>query len=469
MPIRPLLPWKLTEDSSMSPSPHRRFVRRFMRPCVAGMLSLLTGIGLLLSLVSTPTMAIPAFARQTGSTCADCHIGAYGPNLTPFGMQFKLNGFTDTDGNGLKIPLALQLTGTRTVPVHGVDSTRLTEADLYLAGRINDHVGGFAKIATDNNGNNRYVTRLSNVDLRYVTKPFQVAGKDTMLGISINNNPSITDPIGSLPNTSGLGPASAYAYSTTLLNMSSLSDRVFGASVYGFYNSRWYGEVGTYNSLPLSTQDDFGYGIANDPGKLKDTGYLRFAYMRDLKRQFFSAGVVALTTRRQLPRNSPSDDITDLGYDLSYQFLGTQEHIFQFTYVDIYERRKYGSVFPGPANPSLLTKPRGSVRDRSLNFTYVFRQSYGLTLSHLINTGSFDAARYSPYGVPDTTSNFISVFWTPAGKDGSVSSISNMKLAATWFRFTKFNGSTNDVFGILPPVTDPSDLDTFFITLSVAF
>ena len=48
--------------------------------------------------------AVPAYARQTGSACADCHAGAYGPALTPYGMRFKLNGYTDTDGQGTKFP-----------------------------------------------------------------------------------------------------------------------------------------------------------------------------------------------------------------------------------------------------------------------------------------------------------------------------------------------------------------------------
>lgn len=455
----------------MPPFPHRRLARRPMKPRLAGLVALWPCLALLLMLASPAAKAIPAFARQTGSTCADCHVGAYGPDLTPYGMQFKLNGFTDTDGNGVKIPVAVQLTGTRTVPASGMDSNRLTEADLYLAGRIDDHVGGFVKVGNYNNGRNRFVTKLANVDLRYVSKTFKLGGKDAMLGVSVNNNPGISDPIGSLPNTNPgvLGVASSYAYSTTLLNMSSLSDKVIGASVYGVYDSDWYGEVGTYNSLPLSEQDHLGYGIGGDPGKLQDTGYLRFAYMKDLKRQFFSAGIVALTTKRRLPRNGPRDAITDLGYDLSYQFLGTGVHTLQLGFVNIYERRRYGGIGPGPANPSLLTRPHGSIRDRNMNLTYVFRQSYGLTLAHMTNTGSTDAARYTPYGVPDTTSNLITVFWTPFGKDDSFTSIANMKIAANWFRFTRFNGSTRDITGTLPPVTNPHDLDAFLVSVSLAF
>ena len=30
--------------------------------------------------------AVPSFARQTGADCAACHVGAFGPQLTPYGI-----------------------------------------------------------------------------------------------------------------------------------------------------------------------------------------------------------------------------------------------------------------------------------------------------------------------------------------------------------------------------------------------
>jgi iron:rusticyanin reductase len=38
-----------------------------------------------------PASAVPSFARQTGMACAACHTVF--PELTPFGREFKLNGY----------------------------------------------------------------------------------------------------------------------------------------------------------------------------------------------------------------------------------------------------------------------------------------------------------------------------------------------------------------------------------------
>lgn len=429
-------------------------------------------LGLVLVLLnSTPAQATPAFARQTGSACSDCHAAAYGPALTPYGMRFKINGFTDTDGNGGKIPVAVQLIESRSVPARGQIRTRLSEADLYLAGRVNDHIGGFAKVvAAHSSGRNTYNTTLSNVDIRYVAKDVKVGSKTATFGVSVNNSPGFDDPLQILPDASALGPAFAYPYSGTLLNQSNLNNRVVGAGVYGFYDTQWYGEIGTYSSLPTSAQHHLGYNINNDPGKLKDTTYARFAYMKDLHKQFFSAGLVAFDTRRRLPRSGPSDHFTDLGYDLSYQWLGTRQHIVQASYSNIYEKRRYGSLQPLVAvSPGVLGRRHGNIRDQTLSVTYIFRQSYGVTLSHLINTGSADPARYSPYNVPDTTANSYTVFWTPFGRDDSYTYLANLKIAANWFRFTRFNGSVNNLFGTLPPVTRAKDLDQFTLSASLAF
>ncbi|WP_045767458.1 hypothetical protein [Xanthomonas albilineans] len=428
-----------------------------------------SALGSLLLMLSPRAAAVPAFARQTGSSCADCHIGSYGPALTPYGIRFKMSGYTDTDGNGTKIPVSAELTATQSVPKHGPSPARFSTANLYLAGRITDNIGGYAKVTTTNNGNNKYTTRLDNLDLRAIAKRFQVGGKNAVLGVTVNNNPGAQDPIGMLPNASGLGPASTYASSTSLLNQSSLSHRVIGTSVYGLYDNNWYGEVGTYTALPVSTQDDLGYGIGGDPGKLSDTGYLRLSYMKDLKKQFFSAGVVALTTQRQLPRSTgPRDDFTDLGYDLNYQFLGTREHVLKLGYLDIYERRRYGSTLIDPTTPGLTSARRASIHDQSISLSYAYRQTYGVLLAHFINTGSNDPFRYRPYGAPDTTSNLIVAYWAPFGKDDSFSSISNLRLSASWFRFSKFNGTTGNIFGALPP-TRPGDLNQFSVSLSLAF
>jgi hypothetical protein len=43
-----------------------------------------------------PAEAVPSFAGQTGAPCAACHVEGFGPQLTPFGMSFKVNGYTLT-------------------------------------------------------------------------------------------------------------------------------------------------------------------------------------------------------------------------------------------------------------------------------------------------------------------------------------------------------------------------------------
>ncbi|HEY4294058.1 cytochrome C [Luteibacter sp.] len=417
---------------------------------------------------TTTAQAIPAYARQTGAACADCHAGAYGPALTPYGMRFKLGGYTDTDGKGTKIPLAMQLTETHTNPARGDSTTALTEGDLYLAGRLTDQIGGYVKVEADHTGHNTYNTKLSSVDLRFVAKELKIGGKEALFGVSVNNSPGFDDPISVLPSSSFLGPAGVTG---TLLNpgsANSLSNRVIGATAYALFDKNWYGEVGSYRSLSTSQQDNLGYDIGGDPGRLSDMAYVRFAYMKDMKKQFFSAGVVGLTTKRQLPRSGPSDDLVDMGYDLTYQYLGNRDHIVQLAYVNILEKRDYGST---PVIGGVIARDDGIVHDQTMSVTYTFKQTYGVSVAHFKSTGSHDLARFGPSGDPDTTTNLISVYWAPFGKDDSYTSIANLKIAATWFRFSRFAGREDDIF-FAPPgtqTTDAHDLNAFSLSASIAF
>lgn len=439
-------------------------------PCRPRKLNLWYGLAALPLFASHTAQAVPAYARQTGSACADCHAGAYGPALTPYGMRFKMNGYTDTDGQGTKIPASVQINGTRTVPATGQSSNLLSSADVYLAGRVSDQVGGFVKVAINNNGQDKFNTQLSDVDLRFVAKDLKLGDKEALVGVSVNNDPGFNDPVDALPAATESGPPTV---SGTLLNPSSsntLAHRVIGASIYALYDKNWYGELGTYSSLPTSMQYNLGYALSGDPGKLSDTVYGRFAYMRDFKRQFFSLGLVGLTTKRQLPRSGPSESLTDLGYDATYQYLGNHENIFQVAYSNIMERRRYATT-PAGSVPGLVALPRGVVHDQTFTFTYTFKQSYGLTIAHMVSTGTHDIVRYVPYGQPETNSNSFTLFWTPFGKDDSWTTIANLKLAAEWFRFNKFNGSSTNIFGIGPggTGTNARDFNAFLLFASVAF
>jgi hypothetical protein len=61
--------------------------------------SLALSIGLLL-LAAGRVEALPSFAAQTGQPCTACHIGGFGPQLTPLGRAFKIGGYTQRGGEG---------------------------------------------------------------------------------------------------------------------------------------------------------------------------------------------------------------------------------------------------------------------------------------------------------------------------------------------------------------------------------
>ncbi|MDA3889455.1 MAG: hypothetical protein PF443_11815, partial [Allgaiera sp.] len=57
----------------------------------------------------TPAHAVPSFARQTGMTCNACHTTI--PELTAFGRQFKMGGYTEKVDGAPKFPLAMWMIG----------------------------------------------------------------------------------------------------------------------------------------------------------------------------------------------------------------------------------------------------------------------------------------------------------------------------------------------------------------------
>lgn len=118
------------------------------------------GVLVVTAVVSTPSQATPAFARQMGTACTSCHFQHY-PALNAYGQAFKAGGFTavgkqDTiKGKDLSLPEVLNaslFTKIRYQKTNGTDNPNERtpasgefqfpdEFALLFGGRINQNIG----------------------------------------------------------------------------------------------------------------------------------------------------------------------------------------------------------------------------------------------------------------------------------------------------------------------------------------
>ena len=170
-------------------------------PILSGLVGLASGSALLLT--ATPAHAVPAFARQTGLPCAMCHVGAFGPQLTQFGRAFKIGGYTQTGGEGLKseIPLSAMALGSfnhtakdQQPPPQYFNTNNnfaLDQASLFVAGHVGAHTGAFMQFTYDGVGK---VYGFDNIDIVPYTTTIDLGDNELRIGTTINNNPTVQDP-----------------------------------------------------------------------------------------------------------------------------------------------------------------------------------------------------------------------------------------------------------------------------------
>ncbi len=156
-----------------------------------------------------PAAAVPAFAEQTGRNCAACHVGGSGPELTPFGREFKLGGYTLRMHAAVPLSAMAIASWTHTKkdqvppPEHlkRNDNLVLDQASLFVAGGIGDHLGGFAQLVTYDGVGRSW--SWDNIDLRAVTNA-RLFGEDFSPGPDAQQQP---DRAGSMEHAAGLGCA----------------------------------------------------------------------------------------------------------------------------------------------------------------------------------------------------------------------------------------------------------------------
>ncbi len=429
--------------------------------------------------VSTDALAVPSFARQTHQPCAACHVGAFGPQLTAFGRQFKLLGYTLKVGDSTDVPLSAMLVEafTRTnkdqpePPADGFgrnDNFELEQASVFLAGRISEHLGVFAQATYSENGG---LLGWDNTELRYA-RTFSASGHTGIWGLTVNNNPSLSDVFNTAPAwqfpyiTADLAPGAPAAP----ILFGGLGGQVVGATAYAQLDGAWYVEAGGYRTLsPAFLQRvnaDFG-------GRLASTApYARVSRSWNFSGGDFELGGFALAARRGLVGSDllgnpialpgPSDRFRDLGIDASYAYHLGDAHAFTFTALYVDERQRLDATFEAGDSTNL----RDSLHALTLNASYWYRDTWGGTLGAFAFNGSADPALYGVNGTPNTQGGIAEVDWNPFGHAGSWGEPwANVRVGAQYTFYTRFSGAADNVDGA---GRSASDNDTLFVYVWLA-
>lgn len=429
-------------------------------------------LAVLVTGIALDASAVPSYSRQTGDECSACHVGGFGPQLTPHGMKFKLGGYTDSDGKDGHIPLSAMLVANYTSiskdlpekPEHfdTNDNFAMQEMSAFIAGRFTDHIGSFAQITYS--GVDR-VTEMDNADIR-------IAGEfdGTLVGVSFNNNPGITDPLNTLPawrapytsaDLGGGGPSAA-----PILD-DALGGTVYGANVYAFTEGGLYGEIGLYKSFNESALDKMNLEA---DAEVKDLAtYWRAAYIKDMHNQAFSVGLIGMNAElRAVDSSGAGDQFTDIGVDANYQYLGNRTNIVTFDLAYINEDQNLKATYAeGGASDKNAT-----LKQLAATASYYYQNTYGVTARYFNTTGSADPLRYSPTddlgdpirsGKPDSTGYMLQADWTPFGKEESWKApYANVRVGLQYISYSKIDGASKNWDG---GGRDAADEDTVSLFL----
>lgn len=433
-------------------------------------------IGLLLAI---PTAhALPSYARQTGQQCAACHNGF--PELTPYGRLFKLNGYTFLGGDSDLPPLAAMLeagfTNTQKGQPGGAgshispnDNLAFQSGSIFYGGAIAPSlgVGAFAQATYDNIGR-RFTW--DNTDIRWAKST--TLGGETVFGVSLNNNPSVTDLWNSTPAwrypfiTSGIGPAGPVQVATMIEG--GFAQQVVGLNAYGFWNRLVYVEIGGYHTLTKATDAALGVDPTGTTSINGVAPYWRLALQPQWGRNSLEVGTFGMAASLNPGRVTGfgTDHATDIGFDTQYQFLAdVHSASLQASYIT--ENQNY------TASQAIGNTSNGHDNLRSFNIkaSYYYDQTYGGTVGYFATKGSIDPLLYganSPtYEAPNTAGWISELDYMPFNHGGpDFWPWLNMKLGVQYIYYEKFQGGGTNFDGA---GRNAPDNNTLFLFAWLAF
>ena len=433
---------------------------------------------LLVALAVTPqvSQAVPSYARQTGLPCASCHT-TY-PELTAFGRDFKLNGYTMTGvqqiesarkGNeaGVKIneipPISAMLTTSvtqisKTMPgTQNGDVSFPQEFSLFFAGEITPHMGSFVQVTYAQDSGNFDV---DNTDIRYADHA-TFAGADAIYGVSVNNNPTVEDPWNSTPAWGFPFTSSPVAPTPSAGPMiSALGQDVAGIGAYTMWNNHLYANVSLYRSAHHG--DDILPHNANlDPDLTASTNtikglapYWRLAWQQSFGSDNLEVGTFGMETKLYPEGvDGATDKYTDTALDAQYEHvMGGDMLTLRGSY--IHEKQDLGSTYDGGAGSD---NPSDELDTLNLNGSYHLGTTGAFSLGYFSTTGDTDATLYgdNTSGKPDSSGYILQATYLPW---------QNTQFTLQYTGYNKFDGSSsNYTSDPLIGVRDASDNDTLFL------
>ncbi len=434
-----------------------------------------------------PAHAVPSYAAQTGQPCTACHVGAYGPQLTPFGRAFKISGYTLTGGDGLAshIPLSAMVLSSFTNTAQsqpGPAATHfspnnnfaLDQVSLFLAGRLNDYAGAFVQGTYSGVSG---TTHWDNTDIR-VTSTVPLPGDASLrLGVSLNNGPTVQDPFNSsfawgypfyAPKIAP-GPSAGTVLSGLAAVGPNFAGNVIGVTAYAWYNEHLYLEAGGYQEMSPWLANRFGVG--GGPTTPQVMPYARVAYEWDWGNNAAWVGAFFMHAAINPQYGTGLDSYNDYAIDGGYQFLGTGKHIATVQGIFVHEQQNLkGSAAAYNANNGTTVGSGYGLNSINLNLSYWYENTYGVTLAwsriwgddNVVAYGALapSGSGFNATGTPNSNSFTLEADWVPFGKEKSLwRPFANLKLGASYTAYTELDGATSGA----------SNNNTFFLFAWTAF
>jgi len=311
----------------------------------------------------------------------------------------------------------------------------VTTASLFCCGRLTDNVGLFAQWTydvydhQDDAGKWRGKAHVDQVDLRYADR-FVGQHRDLIVGVSLNNNPGVTDVWNTfnsaftpVPTYTPVGNAVA---STVPFDVAaapfdqSLGQNSGGLNAYAFLNDSLYAEAGVYRAA-IGALSILGEPLLDPFTRLKgNSTYWRVALNHDWRAHSVMLGAHGLEGQAYfdpLDRTSPLAHFQDVGVDGQYQYIldpHTVTAMFSYTH----ERQRYDDALWNADNPNYLEafgNPTNTLDYWRLKATYSYRAKYGASLAFTSVRGSADGVVYASNDAarPDSRLWIPELFYQP--------------------------------------------------------